>query len=277
MKIKSFMHKVLGALLALPFLPSLVYAFNMQPARRESYNGMTPHDHWDAVWHETMLDITFIGIVFSAITIWFMLKYRRKGHGERGKWVHLSPQAKIGWAVIPVVLFLADDLFLFVKGWDLHNQYREPPANAYEIKVTASMWNWNYVYPNGVETDNELRVPVGKPVVLRMQSDDVLHSHYMNRYRVTEDVMPGRVTWQWFMPDKLGESVITCREYCGENHSAMYGKAIVMTQADFDAWMVSEGGAPVAAAPAAVPSIVPEAVAAEVVEEVAAEAAPAGQ
>lgn len=89
--------------------------------------------------------------------------------------------------------------------------------------------------------------------------------------------MPGRVTWQWFMPDKLGESVITCREYCGENHSAMYGKAIVMTQADFDAWMVSEGGAPVAAAPAAVPSIVPEAVAAEVVEEVAAEAAPAGQ
>jgi cytochrome c oxidase subunit 2 len=133
--------------------------------------------------------------------------------------------------------FMADDLFLFAKVNDLNNHIRELQPNAQTIKVTGSMWNWNYDYGNGVDVDNELRVPVGKPVILRMTSDDVVHSHYMNRYRVTEDVMPGRVTWQWFMQDKTGISVITCREYCGANHSAMHGKAIVMSQADYDAWM----------------------------------------
>jgi cytochrome c oxidase subunit 2 len=272
MKIKSFMYRALGALMALPFLPSLAHAFQMATAHRQSYNGLTPHEHWDEVWHETMVDITVIGVVFSLVTLWFMIAYRRKGHGERGKWPHLSAQAKVGWVVIPVMLFLADDLFLFVKGWDLHNHYREVPQESYEIKVTASMWNWNYEYPNGVSTDGELRVPEGKAIVLRMQSDDVVHSHYLNRYRVTEDVMPGRVTYQWFMPDEIGESVVTCREYCGENHSAMYGKVIVMSQADFDAWLATEGGESTASASGGSASIVPEAVAEEVSEAAPAEA-----
>lgn len=240
MKLKSLINKAAVALLAVPLLPALAYAFQMPSARRADYNGMTPHAHWDAVWHETMVDITVIGVVFSLISIWFMIKYRRKGHGERGKLPKLSGQAKIGWVVIPCMLFLGDDLFLFVKGWDLHNQYREVPADAYEVKVHAAMWAWTYEYPNGVETYGELKVPVGKPVVMRMQSDDVLHSHYMNRYRVTEDVMPGRVTYQWFMPDQLGESVVTCREYCGAGHSNMYGKVIAMTQSDWDQWMADE-------------------------------------
>ncbi|MDX8412437.1 MAG: cytochrome c oxidase subunit II [Mariprofundaceae bacterium] len=240
MKLKTLLNKVTAALLAVPFLPVLAHAFQMPPAHRSDYNGLTPHAHWDAVWHETMLDIIVIGVVFTAITVWFMIKYRRKGHGERGHLPKLSGQARLGWAVLPCMLFLGDDLFLFVKGWDLHNQYREPPADAYEIKVTANMWSWTYEYPNGVETYGELKVPVGKAVVLRMMSEDVLHSHYMNRYRVTEDVMPGRVTYQWFMPDQLGESVVTCREYCGQGHSNMYGKAMVMPQSDWDSWMATE-------------------------------------
>ncbi|MES0371346.1 MAG: hypothetical protein ABUK11_03615, partial [Mariprofundaceae bacterium] len=80
------------------------------------------------------------------------------------------------------------------------------------------------------------------PVVLRMTSDDVVHSHYMNQFRVTEDLMPGRITWQWIMPDTEGESIVACREYCGENHSRMYGKVKVLSQADYDAFMASEMG-----------------------------------
>jgi len=49
--------------------------------------------------------------------------------------------------------------------------------------------------------------------------------------------MPGRITYEWFYPNKIGKSVITCREYCGANHSRMFGHVIVMSQADYDAWM----------------------------------------
>jgi len=237
MKMKSLLYKALGALLALPLIPTLAQAFQMQVSHREDYEGWTPHAHWDAMWNETMLDIIVIGVVYFAIALYFLIRYKSKSKDQIGESPRLTAQAIVGWVVIPCFLFLGDDLFLFAKGFDLHNHMREVPANAQTIKVTASMWNWNYDYGNGVDVDNELRVPVGKPVVLRMTSDDVVHSHYMNRYRVTEDVMPGRVTWQWFMPDKIGESVVTCREYCGEGHSGMYGKIIVMSQSDYDAWM----------------------------------------
>jgi len=237
MKIKSLGYKALGALLALPLIPTLAHAFQMQTAHRNNYEGWTPHAHWDAMWSEVMWDITIIGVVYFAVALFFLFAYKRTGHDQVGKSPKLTAQAVIGWVVLPCMLFLGDDLFLFAKGVDLHNHMREVPANAQTVKITASMWNWNYDYGNGVDTDMELRVPIGKPVVLRMTSDDVIHSHYMNRYRVTEDVMPGRVTWQWFMPDKLGKSVVTCREYCGANHSKMYGHIIVMTQANYDAWM----------------------------------------
>ena len=240
MKFKSLMHKVIGSLALLPLIPSLAHAFQAAPAARADYNGWTPHQHWDEVWHETMLDITVLGVVFTVVTFAFMIMYRRKGHGERGKLPKLSAQAKIGWVVIPCMLFLGDDLFLYVKGFDLHNHLRNVPADAAEVKLTGTMWNWNYVDANGIDTDNELVVPVGKPVVLRMQSEDVLHSHYMNRYRLTEDLMPGRVTWEWFMPDQLGESVVTCREYCGTMHSGMYGKIKVVTQDEYDAYVAEQ-------------------------------------
>lgn len=251
MKIKSLLHKAVGALAAVTLLPSLAHAFQMEKAHRADYMGLTPHAHWDEVWYETMLDITVIGVIFTVVSVAFMIIYRRKGHGERGHLPKLSPQAKIGWVVIPCMLFLGDDLYLYVKGFDLHNHMREVPPNASEVKLTGAMWSWTYENEQGVETYDELRVPVGKPVVLRMHSDDVVHSHYMNKYRVTEDLMPGRVTYQWFMPDEVGTSVVTCREYCGENHSRMYGKIIVMTQADYDAWVASELGNASDAIPAA--------------------------
>jgi len=240
MKNKSLLRKVWGLLIALPLLPSLAYAFQSVTATRTDYGGLTPQAHWEELWTEVMWDITIIGAVYVLIALIFFFAYKSKNEDAVGASPKLSLQAVIGWVVIPCMLFLGDDLFLYMKAYALHNQMREVPANAQEIKVTASMWNWNYDYGNGVDADNELRVPVGKPVVLRMTSEDVVHSHYMNKFHVSEDVMPGRVTWEWFMPDKIGETVITCREYCGTNHSKMFGKLIVLSQKDYDAWMADE-------------------------------------
>ena len=199
--------------------------------------GMTPHEHYDYVLHHVFIDLAIIGVVFTLVTLYFMFAYRRKHPDEVGSQPKLSTQAMLGWLIIPSALFLADDLYLFAKAWDLHDNYRNVPEDAYEIKVTGSLWSWSYEYPNGAVSVNELVVPVDQPVLLRMTSTDVIHSHYMNKYRVTEDVLPGRVTYQWFMPDELGESVVTCREYCGMLHSGMYGTVKVVTQSEFDGWL----------------------------------------
>lgn len=200
-----------------------------------------PAAGWDHLWKEVMLDIFVIGVIFALITVYFMIRYRRRSPGQEGKPFKLSVPAAIGWAVIPAFIFIAVDLFLAAKGWTLWNDYRQVPENHLEIKLESAMWTWDYTYPNGIKTYNELRVPAGKPVLLRMTSRDTLHSHWIPDFRVKEDSMPGRVTYMWFYPKKPGEHLVTCAEYCGLLHSRMYGKVIVMPETEFNQWYEHQG------------------------------------
>jgi len=243
MSIKPLLKRGIGALITLPLIPSLAQAVQLSPVPPSTRTyAHPPHINAAELLHEVLWEITIIGIVMSVIMVYFLIAYRRKSPGEVGKPTILSPQATLGWLIIPVGLFLADDIYLFARGIELHNQYRQVPTDAYEIKVSGMMWSWSYAYPGGVESYGELRVPVNTPILLRMSSYDLIHSHFLHKYRVTEDLMPGRVTYQWFLPDEIGESVVTCREYCGIGHSNMYGKVIVMAKSEFDGWLASEAG-----------------------------------
>ncbi|MDH4227275.1 MAG: cytochrome c oxidase subunit II [Deltaproteobacteria bacterium] len=196
-----------------------------------------PAAGWDKLWHHTLIDITVIGVIVALIVIILLIKYRAKHEGAVGKSPKLSTGMMLGWALIPAFAFMADDFFLALKGWNLFNDYRKVPAERYEINMTASMWNWQFSYPNGAETNNELVVAKGKPVMLKMKSTDVVHSLYIQEYRVKEDAMPGRITYMWFYPKANGEFIMTCAEFCGVLHSKMFGKVKVLEPAEFDKWL----------------------------------------
>lgn len=195
-----------------------------------------PAEGWDYLWHKVIVDITIIGIVFSLITLYFIFKYRRREPDQEGSQPKMTAATAVGWALIPAFIFLADDFYLAAEGWELWNAYRQVPANRMEIQLESGMYSWDYTYPNGVQTQNELRVPVGKPIVLRMTSRDTLHSHYIPDFKIKEDSMPGRVTYLWFYPEKPGEHIVSCTEYCGIMHSYMAGKVIAMPVEEFDQW-----------------------------------------
>lgn len=191
---------------------------------------------WDKLWHEAVIDITVIGVLFALLAAWFLFRYRRRADRTQGDAPRLSPAAGVAWAVIPVFVFLADDFFLAANGWQLWNQYRGVPADRLEISLESGMYSWDYTYPNGVRVQNELRVPAGRAVLLRMTSRDTLHSHFIPDFRVKEDSMPGRVTYLWFYPRQPGEHLVTCAEYCGVMHSYMTGRIVVMPPQEFAAW-----------------------------------------
>lgn len=207
-----------------------------------------PASSWDKLWATVIEDITILGVLFAVVTAYLVIRYRRRSPNEEGNPPKLSAAQVVGWTVIPAFIFMADDFYIAAKGWNLWNIYRTPPADRLEVKLMSGMYSWDYTYPNGVETQNELRVPAGKPVLLRMTSRDTIHSHYIPDFRVKEDSMPGRVTYLWFYPGKVGEHVVTCAEYCGVMHSYMVSKIIVMEPAAFDAWYQ---GKATASAPAA--------------------------
>ena len=69
-----------------------------------------------------------------------------------------------------------------------------------EIQVTAKKWLWQFEYPDGSRTVNDIHVPVGKPVRFVMTSEDVLHDFFVPDMRVKHDIVPGRYTEIWFTP-----------------------------------------------------------------------------
>lgn len=200
-----------------------------------------PARGWDHLWNEVLIDITVIGVIFALIAAYFVIRYRRTSPGQVGSAPKLSAAAAVAWVAIPSFVFLADDLYIAAQGWSLWNAYRDVPADRLEVTLESGMYSWDYTYANGVRTQNQLIVPAGKPVMLKMHSRDTIHSHYLPDFRVKEDSMPGRVTYLWFLPTEVGkEHVVTCTEYCGVMHSYMAGKVIVKSEADFKTWLDEE-------------------------------------
>ncbi|MEX2027380.1 MAG: c-type cytochrome, partial [Pirellulaceae bacterium] len=98
-------------------------------------------------------------------------------------------------------------------------------------------WMWKVQHPGGKREINELHLPVGGPVKLRLISEDVIHSLYVPAFRVKQDVLPARYTTMWFTPNRIGTYRLFCAEYCGTNHSRMTGRVIVMSPTDYAAWL----------------------------------------
>ncbi len=205
------------------------------PAMAE--NGIVnPTKLWIETWHEFRTDIFTIGIVFLAAAIYMFIRYTARSPGQVGEPVKLSAAAAWAWVLIPSAVFLTDDMLLFGKGWTLFNAERVVPANAVEVKVTGHQWYFDFDYGNGV-TDQELVVEVGKPIVLRMQSEDVIHSFGLTEYRIKEDLVPGRITYMWFYPAEPKETHVNCMEYCGTGHAQMAASVKALPKAEFDQWV----------------------------------------
>lgn len=197
----------------------------------------TPHQGWDELWREMMIDIVVIGIVFAAVTLYFLIKYKRKNPNDIGTAKPLSPLAAFGWVLIPAFVFMADDIFLGLENFQHWLDFRRAPADAYTVEVEAYMWGYDVKYPEGIKSTNELRVPVGKPIRVNLTSRDVIHTFFIPDFRTKWDALPGSHFFLWFKPDKPGEHVFTCTEFCGVLHSGMFGKIIVMPEQDFAKWI----------------------------------------
>jgi cytochrome c oxidase subunit 2 len=111
------------------------------------------------------------------------------------------------------------------------------PKDAMEIKVTGQKWFWTFDYPEGINTVNELVVPLGKPVKLLLSSRDVIHSFFVPDFRIKMDALPNRYTITWFEATRLGKHNLFCAEFCGDKHSEMIGTVRVVSEREYDEWL----------------------------------------
>jgi mono/diheme cytochrome c family protein len=78
---------------------------------------------------------------------------------------------------------------------------------------------------------------VGRPILLNMTSEDVIHAFFIPAFRLKQDVIPGQYTRLWFTATKPGVYDLFCAEFCGTLHSNMVGSVIAMEPADYEAWL----------------------------------------
>jgi len=176
----------------------------------------------------------FIGITFA--TIYFAWRYRFKA-GRVTPHITHNDVLEITWTVIPLLMCVVI-FFIGLKGW---MAYSVAPGDSMEVQVTAKKWLWQFEYPDGSRTVNDLHVPIGKNVKFVMTSEDVLHDFFVPVMRVKHDIIPGRYTQVWFNPTVMGTFTITCAEYCGKGHSDMMAKLTVESQKDFEKFIETGG------------------------------------
>ena len=164
--------------------------------------------------------ILWISVVFFALIVGFMIyfciKYRRReGVGPEPSSSH-NTAIEIFWSVIPSIILV----WIFYAGARDYFDMRVPFDDAEEIYVTANQFNWKFVYPDG-DVSKELHLVVNRPVKLIMQSEDVLHGMFIPAFRQKMDIVPGRYTYAYLAPNRVGQYRLACTEYCGAGHSRM--------------------------------------------------------
>ena len=189
----------------------------------------------DALFLAMLLLCGAVALVLLVLVVVFSVRFRRGSTTERGKPVRRLTWLEVTWTLVPL------GLFLVVYAWAAHEfmQLYRPPPQSLPVDVVAKQWMWKLQHRNGRREINELHVPLGQPVELKMTSQDVIHSFFVPAFRLKQDVVPGRYTSLWFTATRLGSFDLYCAEYCGSQHSQMTGRIVVMQPAEFSRWIAA--------------------------------------
>lgn len=225
--------------------------------------------NWGSI--DTTLFITLVisGIFFIAITLFMAVAVVRYRHKEGARADYQPENKKLElWLIIVTSIGIAA---MLAPGLIVYNDFIRVPKNAYELEVIAQQWQWAFRFagqdgklgrsdikfvdstnllgldpkdPAGQDDvlirNNEIRLPLDKPVKVLLRSKDVLHNFYVPQIRSKMDMVPGMVSHFWFTPTKTGKYEILCAEYCGVGHFNMRGHMIVEEQGAFDQWLNSQ-------------------------------------
>lgn len=169
---------------------------------------------------------------------------------KRGNFDRAIAERSIRIAVFGTVLVLAAVL---AYDFTAERALAAHPSRALTIDVTGQQWWWQVAYENPdpsqlVTTANEIHVPVGEPVQLKLSSADVIHSLWVPSVNSKRDLVPGYKTTLWFTADTAGVYRGQCAEFCGLQHARMGLYIIAEPPEKFAQWLSAQR------APSAVPT-----------------------
>jgi cytochrome c oxidase subunit II len=192
-------------------------------------------------------DALIFAIVLTALALALFRFSTRVGEAAPRAPAAADLRLEVAWTIGPALVLL------FISIPTVRTIFRSQPpiapADALVIKVVAHQWWWQFDYPDGgISTANELHVPLDRPVMLRLESGDVIHSFWVPPLGGKRDVVPGQVNELTFVAREKGEYFGQCAEFCGLSHANMRFRVFVDTPEQFAAWKRDQLGPPIAVA-----------------------------
>ncbi len=188
--------------------------------------------------------VVVVPVIFMAL--FFALRYR-SGHKRpyEPKWDYSAKIDAIVW-LIPALIVIAVAVLVWRSTHKL-DPYRAiaSPVPPLEVQVVAQDWKWLFIYPEqGVASVNQLAIPVGRPVSLRITSDTVMNSFYVPALAGQIYAMAGMQTRLQMLADTPGKFVGRNSQYSGGGFSDQFFEVVATSPADFDAWVARTRQAP---------------------------------
>jgi cytochrome c oxidase subunit 2 len=174
-------------------------------------------------------------IVVEGILVYAIFRFRGKPTDPEPHQTHGNTTVEIIWTVVPA-LILAAIAVPTVKA--IFQTNATPEKDALTIEVVGHQWWWEFRYPEyNLTTANEMHIPVGRTVSLRMGSADVIHSFWVPQFAAKRDVFANRETRMWFKAEVDGDYPGQCGEFCGIQHGRMAHRIRAQKPEEFQAWV----------------------------------------
>ncbi len=183
------------------------------------------------------VQLAILGAVYAAVCVALVIALSRRRDAGAATKRRVVAGATIASGVI-LLGFLAANV---VAGRQLAAA-SHAPVDAQVIEITAKQWWWEvrYLAPEGpaeVTDANELHLPAGKTVLLRLKSADVIHSFWVPSLHGKRDLVPGTTTLLTLRADRPGVYRGQCGEFCGAQHARMALHVVAHPPGEFAAWL----------------------------------------
>ena len=204
-------------------------------------------------------------IVTQAVYIYFIVKYRQR-KGVKAVYSHGNNKLEIIWTMIPAAIFIVlavvqrQDVVRAARqgtggfaahrprGVSIRLPHPQPRRGrqAGQIRHQLDGDGHEQLRPRhaasrpGVrtttfQTENQITLPVDRPVNIILRSQDVIHAFYVPEFRMYQDIVPGMtINWVWFVPEKEGHYALACNQLCGSGHYNMQAGIDVVSQKEYD-------------------------------------------
>jgi cytochrome c oxidase subunit II len=197
-------------------------------------------------WFTTAVSILVILIVTGLLLAGIGRRRDAAAPSLPGEAVVERPQGGARWIYIGVgittIVLFVTMIWTFVT---LADTTKEPGAPAVRLQVTGHQWWWEVRYladdpSQEFLTANEIHIPVGKVVEIKLRTADVIHSFWVPTLAGKTDLIPGQENHTWIEAERQGIYRGQCGEYCGEQHAHMGLQVVASTAEEYERWRTEQ-------------------------------------